>query len=165
MAYTFYHAGVLIGKSKLEDRSGNPRQRGGVFWPTPHGLELFPRLTGILTAGMALRAHMKELGLHEDEMDKDQVIDMLDNTPAGQKILDIGRTLSEVEVRAPDGRRLEFVSIGFNDMNEWLSVSPWESSDGVGKKVEVPPDAPRYTVSATFKHHTQGRPTMRPWKA
>jgi hypothetical protein len=165
MPYTFYHCGVLIGKSKLEDRNGNPRWRGGIFWPTPHGLELFPRLTGILTAGLALKAHMEAHGLHEDTMDKAEVVDLLDNTPAGQKIIDIGRTLSDVEVRAPDGRRLEWVSIGFNDMNEWRAISGEDSPDGIEKKAELPADGPRFLVSATFKHHAYGRPTVRPWRA
>ena len=162
MPYTFYHAGVLIGKSKLEERSGNPRQRGGLFWPTPHGLELFPRLSGILTAGCALKAHMDALGLHEDDMDSDEIVEMLDSTPAGQKFLDIGRTISEVEVRSPDGRRLEFASIAFTDMNEILSITPDEAPDGVGKRVELPADGPRFFVSATFKPHTIARTNARP---
>src|SRR4051812_12058348 len=51
MTYTFWHSGVLIGESELEDISDKPGQRGGTFHPTAYGLEIFPRLSGILSVG------------------------------------------------------------------------------------------------------------------
>jgi hypothetical protein len=162
MAYTFFHCGVLIGESDLEDTSRNPRQRGGVFWPTPHGLDVFPRLTGILTAGHALKAYMDANGLNEDELDPKQVEELLDSTPAGRKVIDIGRMLSDVEVRSPDGRRLEFASIAFIDSMEMRQfareVRPDSADDPPDLPADTPSDdpadAPRYMVSATFRHHT-----------
>jgi len=111
MTYTFWHSGILIGESDLEEKSDHPRQRGGVFRPTAYGLELFPRLSGILAAGHALKTHLEANGLSPDEMDRQQIDELLDATPAGQKIIDIGRTISDVEMRAPDGQWLEFESI------------------------------------------------------
>ena len=60
MAHTFWHSGILIGASDLEESSQHPRQRGGVFRPTAYGLEIFPRLTGILSAGHALKTHLED---------------------------------------------------------------------------------------------------------
>src|SRR4030095_4890247 len=106
----------------LEDTSDNPRQRGGVFRPTAYGEDVFPRLTGILSAGHALKTHLEANNLSPDELDADQIDELLDQTPAGQKVIDIGRMLSEVEVRAPDGKRLDFSSIAFIDPSEFDRV-------------------------------------------
>ena len=118
MTYTFWHSGILIGESDLEESSQHPRQRGGVFRPTAYGLEIFPRLTGILSAGYALKTHLDSNGLSPDDMEPEEIEELLDTTPAGEKIIDIGRMLSDVEMRAPDGRRLEFASIAFSDLAE-----------------------------------------------
>jgi hypothetical protein len=100
------------------------RPRGAVRQPRttrrhfpPHGLRArsFPRLSGILSAGHALKTHLDANGLDPDELERDEIDELLENTPAGQQIIDIGRMLSDVEVQAPDGRRLEFASIAFSD--------------------------------------------------
>ena len=150
MAYTFFHAGVLIGESNLEESSGKRRQRSGVFRPTPYGLALFPRLSGILSAGEALRAHLDERGLDPDTLAAEQVEELLSDTPFGQKIIDIGRMLSEVEVRASGGQRMEFASIAFNDIEESrrvLGLLDLRDSNGMIAGV---PAGPRYFVSLTF---------------
>src|SRR6185295_3577929 len=102
--------------------SENPGQHVGIFRPTAYGLEVFPRLTGILSAGYALKMHLEANGVSTDDMDGVDLDELFDSTPAGEKILDIGRTLSEVEMRAPDGQRLEFASIGFTDLAELQKV-------------------------------------------
>ena len=38
MTYTFWHSGILIGESDLEEAYDHPRQHGGVFRPTDYGL-------------------------------------------------------------------------------------------------------------------------------
>src|SRR5678815_4536973 len=111
MAHTFWHSGILIGESDLEESSHHPRQCGGVFRPTAYGLEILPRLTGFLSAGHALKTHLEANGLSAEEMRDAEIDDFLDATPAGKKLIDIGRTLADVEMRAPDGERLEFASI------------------------------------------------------
>jgi hypothetical protein len=150
MTYTFWHSGVLIGESELDELSPNPAQRGGAFHPTPYGLEIFPRISGILSMGHALKAHLEANGLDEEEMDKDQVIDLLENTPVGQRIIDLGKTLSEVEVHAADGTRLSFSSIAFSDLLELQRLArelDTGSAEDLGK---IEHDGPRYIVSATF---------------
>lgn len=152
MTYTFWHSGILIGESNLEERTDGPRRRSGVFRPTPYGLELYPRLCGVLTAGNALRAHFDAIGKSPEDLDPAEIETLLDTNPAGQKILDVGRMLSEVEMRAPSGNRLEWVSIGFIDTQEFQRL--FRETEGADYK--PPPawrsDAPRYFVSLTLRN-------------
>jgi len=150
MAHTFWHSGILIGESDLEESSHHPRQRGGVFRPTAYGLEIFPRLTGILSAGHALKTHLEANGLSPEAMEAGEIDELLDRTAAGRKIIDIGRMLSEVEMRAPDGRRLEFASIAFSDLAELQRLVRAMEVGAVHDLTDLPPDAPRYIVSATL---------------
>lgn len=150
MPYTFYHAGVLIGESDLEDVASK-RQRAGVFRPTAYGMDIFPRLTGILSAGHALETHLRENGLLLDDMERAEIEHLFDTTPAGQKIIDIGRMLSEVEIQAPNGTRKEFEQIAFIDQLEWKRVGKL-LSDPAAEVEEWPPGVPRYVVSVTLRN-------------
>jgi hypothetical protein len=162
MTYTFWHAGILIGESALEESSGRPRQRSGVFRPTAYGLDIFPRLTGILTAGHALKAHLDACGVDAEELKPDEIEELLDRTPFGQKIIDIGRMLSEVEMRAPSGQRVEFASIAFNDMEEARQL--FHAIEGGVR--DAPPEpasaGPRYFVSLTLGNRSSGKRRDRP---
>ena len=152
MPYTFYHAGVLIGESKLEDVRSK-RQRAGVFRPTPYGLDIFPRLTGILSAGHALETHLRENGLSLDDMERAEIDHLFDTNPAGQKIIDIGRMLSEVEIQAPNGDRKDFKQIAFIDQLEWKRVGKMLKDPAAKVEVEDwPAGVPRYIVSVTLRH-------------
>lgn len=155
MPYTFWYSGILIGDSDLEEQSINPRQHAGIFRPTAFGLEIFPRLTGILTAGHALKAHLDANGLCPETMEKREIQDWFDTTPAGQKVVDIGRTLSQVELRAPDGDTLPFASIAFTDWLELRTLMHELNLESESPVDELPPDAPRYVVSATFCDQTE----------
>lgn len=148
MTYTFWYSGILIGESDFEDPLDDPRRLSGTFRPTPYGEELFPRLTGVLSAGHALKAHLDAKGLDPDEMDGDEVDQLFETSEAAQKIVDIGRTLSEVETRAPDGTRVEFASIAFIDTQEIPRLLR-ELTGQTGDPAEVPVDGPRYVVCGT----------------
>lgn len=161
MAYTFWHSGVLIGESDLETASGHPGQRGGVFRPTAYGTEIFPRLSGTLTAMHGMRAHLEAHGVAPDEARPEQIAEIFDASPAGRKFLDIGRMLSEVEVRAPDGRRMEFASIAFSDPREIERLARELAVEGADELAELPPDAPHYIVSATFRAGTAAATSAR----
>jgi hypothetical protein len=154
MTYTFWYSGILIGESDLEEASNQPRQRGGVFRPTAYGLEVFPRLSGILSAGHALKTHLEQNGLSPDRMDQREIDELLDSTPAGQRIIDIGRMLSEVEMRASDGRRLEFASIAFSDLTEMQRLVREMEIGADHDLTDLPAEAPRYIVSATLRDDT-----------
>jgi len=157
MPYTFWYCGILIGESDLDGRRSSPHKRSGAFRPTPYGFELFPRLTGILSAGHALKKLLDEQGLDVDTMDKSQVESLFESTPAGQKIIDIGRTLSDVELRAPDGARLEFTSIAFTDLLEFRTLARELDGGSNEDPNEIPPGAARYIVSATLRGNAHQR--------
>lgn len=151
MPYTFWYSGILIGESDLDERRGHRRHRAGKFRPTPYGLEIFPRLTGILSAGHALKMHLDAHGLCTETMSKQQVQEVMEATPAGQKIIDIGRTLCDVEMRAPGGERLEFESIAFTDMLELRRLARELDGGSPAEPNDLPPRVPRYVVSATLR--------------
>ena len=157
MTYTFWHSGVLIGESDMEDATDHPGQRGGIFRPTAYGLEVFPRLSGILSAGHALKTHLEANGLSPEDMEGGEIEELLDTTPAGQKIIDIGRMLSEVEMRSPDGLRLEFESIAFSDLTEIERLFHEMELGPADDLTDLPSDAPRYIVSATWRDKRASR--------
>jgi hypothetical protein len=156
MTYTFWHSGLLIGESDLEQASGNPGQRGGVFRPTAYGLQIFPRLTGILSAGYALKLDLESQGVSEEALERGDFQEQFEASPAGAKILDIGRMLSEIEIRTSEGRRVEFTSIAFSDPSE---IERLFREMGLGSSdhlKDLPPEAPRYIVSATLRRGAPG---------
>lgn len=150
MAYTFWHCGILIGESAFEEMGDHPRQHFGSFRPTAYGLSLFPRLTGILTAAHAIKANLDAKGVVPDDLEPSEIEEILDTTPAGQKVVDLGRTLSQVEMRGPDGRRIEFASIAFSDALELQTLVRELEVEASANLADVPNDAERYVVSATF---------------
>jgi hypothetical protein len=154
MAHTFWHCGILIGESELEEDPNEGRHLAGVFSPSAYGLQIFPRLTGILTAGAQLKTYLETNGLSENEMDRTEVERLFDTTPAGQKIIDIGRTLCDVEMRAADGKRVEFSSIAFSDLLELRSLLHDLVPDGKHDLDDLPDEAPRYIVSATLRNES-----------
>lgn len=157
MPYTFWYSGILIGESDMEERPNGPRHRAGAFRPTAYGLEIFPRLTGILSAGHALRMHLDAHGLSPDTMDPREIEAVMDSTPAGQKIIDIGRTLCDVEMRGPNGTKLEFESIAFTDLREFARLARELATESDEEIADLPPGAPQYVVSATLCRKTRVR--------
>ena len=167
MAYTLWHSGIVIGTSEL-DRPGNPRQWAGIFHPTAYGLEIFPRLTGILSAGHELKKHLDAKGLSVEEIEPGEIEELMVTSSGGRKIIDLGRMLSEIELRAPDGSGVEFASIAFSDLLELQRLTRDMRLDCADNLRDLPPDAPRYIVSATFRSDkrrtTRGaRAWRRPW--
>ena len=152
MTYTFWYSGILIGESDFEEPTDDRRRMSGVFRSTAYGDEIFPRLTGVLSAGHALKTLLEAKGLDPDEMDGDDVEELFETSEAAQKIVDIGRALSEVETRGPDGTRLEFASIAFIDTLEIPRLLG--ELTGRADAVAVEPDGPRYMVSGTLLDET-----------
>ena len=155
MAYTIWHAGVYIGESDFEEGGGSPRQRGGVFRPTAHGLALFPYLSGMLAVANEFKLHLDSINRSADDLSDEEIREIFDTTPLGKKVLDIGRTLSEVEVRSPEGHRKEFASIAFSDLHEMKRLA--RDPNAAPSEEEAPPDGPRYMVSATFRYVLSNR--------
>jgi len=91
-------------------------------------------------------------------MGEDEIDDLLDATPAGKKIIDIGRMIADVEMRAPDGQRLEFGSIAFSDVLELQRLVHELVGDSGEDLPDLPADAPRYIVSATLRDEQSVEP-------
>jgi len=149
MPYTLWHCGVLIGDTDFEDSGRRPPQYVGVFRPTEYGRAVFPRLTGILTAASGLKDELEARGVSEDQMSPEHVANLLDSTPDGNKVLDIGKALSEVELRDPEGRPLEFKQIAFIDLTELAALSRKLGCNADMEWETLPPEAPQYVVSVT----------------
>jgi hypothetical protein len=152
MTYTFWYSGILIGESDFEDQTDDPRRMSGTFRPTSYGEEIFPRLTGVLSAGHALKNLLDAKGLDTDDMDGDQIEELFETSEAAQKIVDIGRAISEVETRSPDGKRLEFKSIAFIDTLEIPQLLRALSGQADGCPEEAA-EGSRYVVSGTLVDH------------
>lgn len=150
MPYTLWHCGVLIGETDFGNHGRRRRQWADVFRPTRYGLEVFPRLTGMLTAAADLKDEMKRRGIRDFEAE-DAAPDLFASTDAGKKVVDIGRHLSEVEIRDPSGARVEFASIAFMDLMELDALSRRLVGGTDNPGFASDPDAPRYIVSATFR--------------
>jgi hypothetical protein len=151
MSYTFYHCGIVIGHSDLEEPSAHPGLRGGVFWPTTYGLQLFPRLAGMLSAAHALSTHIEANDLCPDTVDEDVIDETLETTPAGRKILGLGRTLVDVEMRAPDSRRVELTWVAFTEPAEIRRLARELGVDAASDLPDLPPDAPQHIVSVMLR--------------
>ena len=150
MTYTFWHSGILIGESDLEGARDDTRLRVGIFRPTPYGIEIFPRLAGILSVAHALKVQRDAEGQCSDAMKAGELEGFLNATQVGETLAGIGRMLIDVEVRGPDGGRLECAALTFSDLEELKRVARELDVDAAGDLADLPSDAPRYIVSATF---------------
>ena len=146
MKYTFWHCGALMGDAQLRKNPANPRQVFGPFRPTEYGRTLLPQLTGILAAGAALKEEMEARGMSEDSLaSAEEVGQFLDQSPAGQRVMDVGRIISDMELRDHTGAQVPFQSIGFLDLASLaqLAIHP-------APNVRPPAPAFQVMVSATL---------------
>jgi hypothetical protein len=158
MAYTLWHRETLIGETDFEHENGEsaPQVGGrchlaGVFRPTPYGRRLLPRLCGILTAGMELKEELLRRGITADDVPPDTMAHVFETTDAGAHIIDIGRVLSEVELRDPGGVTLKVASMGFMDLAEVKSLSRKLGATETTDIDEVPSQVVEFLVSVTLR--------------
>ena len=163
MAHTLWHRGILIGETNFEcDGSGHARDSArshlaGVFRPTAHGRRLLPRLCGILSASADLKDELLRRGLDPDDPPPDRIHEVLENTSAGARILDVGRVLSEVELRGPTGAPMRVASMAFMDLAELSSLTTRLDCSAILDHEAVPPRVAEFIVSVTL------REPMAPW--
>jgi len=151
MTYTFLHCGVVMGESDLSAKTNRAGQRAGTFHPTDYGRTLLPRVTCILSASLALKSQfdsMQQAG-GKKELSPKELDVLLTESEAGRAMIDVGRVLSEVELRGPGGRRLEFASIAFSKVDELLRVGTTLGTK-VDQRQALPPDTPEFIVSVTL---------------
>lgn len=163
MPYTLWHRGVLIGETDFESERGenvaNDRpgfHLAGAFRPTAYGRRLLPRMCGILTAAADMKDELNRRGVDPDDMPPEELEDLFENTAAGAHIVDIGRVLSDVELRAPNGRTLPFASMGFLDLSELASLSRRVGCNETMDFHPLPPHAPEFLVSVTLRELAAG---------
>lgn len=160
MPYTLWHCGVLIGETDFEEeRGGAPESRerrhlAGAFRPTAYGRALLPRLCGILTADADLKDELARRGHDADDVPPELLQHLFETTAAGAHIIDIGRMLSEVELRTPSGGALAVASMGFIELAELAALSRRLARDVPVDFNAMPTDAPEFLVSVTLDEST-----------
>lgn len=122
MRHTLWHSGVLIGEARLRRSPANARQIFGELRLTAYGRELLPRLS-VLPAAAALTEELAARRAADPTLAGVPDVDLVESLPAGQRMVDIGRALSEVELRDPSGAVLEFETIAFLDLAELSALS------------------------------------------
>jgi hypothetical protein len=150
MTYTFLHRGVAMGESDLSHKTRRRGQRAGAFHPTVYGRTLLPRVVCILQVGLAFKSQLQSLKRTASDATPDEMNRLLYESEAGRAMIDAGRVLSEVELRGPDGRRMDFTSIAFSDIEEIRTVGKAIGARSVEKLNDLPPEAPEFIVSVTL---------------
>jgi hypothetical protein len=116
MKYSLWHCGVLMGDAHMRKNPTAPRQIMGQFRPTAYGRTLLPPLTGLLSAAAALKREMSVHGISEEALPEATALaQFLENSPAGQRMADVGRIIADLELRDPSGAPVAFETIGFLD--------------------------------------------------
>lgn len=103
-----------------------------------------------MTAAADLKEECLRRGLDPDDVPPDIMTHLFESTPAGAHIIDIGRVLTEVELRDPRGATLVVSSMGFMDLAELTSLSLRLGTKMVSLD-QLPPDAPEFIVSVTLR--------------
>jgi hypothetical protein len=160
MPYTLLHCGVFIGETDFEGEQRNGHHRAGIFRPTAYGRTLLPRLTGILTIGADLKDELRQRGVAENDMEREVAEELLETSPAGRRLIDLGRVLSDVELHGPGGERLEFASIAFMNMQELGRLTRRLDCPADVDFEALPEGAPEFLVSVTFRR-VLARPVRR----
>ena len=157
MRYTLWHRRQLIGETDFEQENGDTTPElgdrphlAGIFHPTDYGRRLLPRMCGILTAGFELKEELVRRGLPA-EPPAEVVEELFETTAAGAHIIDIGRVLSEVELRDPGGVTLKVASMGFIEMAELASLSRRLGVNETANLDQVPPEVAEFVVSVTLQ--------------
>ncbi|HKW49211.1 MAG TPA: hypothetical protein VJN70_17285 [Gemmatimonadaceae bacterium] len=166
MTYTLWHRKQLIGETEFEQER-HPPQMGegshlaGIFHPNDYGRRLLPRLCGMLTAGLDLKEELVRRGLPTEDPSPDVVEELFETTEAGAHIIDIGRVLSEVELRDPMGVTLKVSTMAFIDLAELATLSRRLGENETVDLEHVPPDVADFLVSVTLSDlSAECRPMM-----
>ena len=159
MKYSLWHCGVLMGNAHMRKSAERPRQVYGPFRPTAYGRTLLPQLTGVLSAGAALKQELSAKGMSEDSLaDASAVEDFLETSPAGQRMLDVGRIIADIELRDPAGVAAPFETIGFLDL---AGLRSWSGHPSAPVPGGLASGDSHVLVSATLANRSSGRMSQR----
>lgn len=143
--FTLYHLGQVVGTSDFDHPGAAPNQRVGAFEPTPYGLTILPRITGLLEAGLGLKRAMERAGIDPDG-DVDAIRAAFEELPEGRRVVDVGRAISELELRNEQGAVVTFTSLAISDVREMIALARGD------EPTDLPEDLGewRFLISATF---------------
>lgn len=146
-----------MGESDLSGKTFDPRHKSGDFHPTPYGRTLLPRVTGVLSAEMALVKHTESEIPNWRQLSPETLEPLLRESEAGRALTDAGRVLKEVQVRGPDGKPVEFGMIAFCDIDEFRRVSLALGTHSLEQLMNLAEGTPAFTVSLLLRHNAHSR--------
>lgn len=150
MPYTLWLNERLIGETEFEHPGPGAGQRLGAFRPTTQGSEALPAICGLLGATLALKREIQRRGLDPDQ-ESDAVLEVLEQTPEGERVMAIAKCLSELELRDPAGERLVIQSIAVTDVRELRALArPVGTRHDIASNANTADSKPRYLISATL---------------
>ena len=147
MPYTLSLNGVVIGETDFEHKGRGPRQQAGIFRPTPMGLEVLPKVTGMFAASLAFTRVLEKR--KSEIAGADAIAALMENTPEGQKLIEHAKVIDQLELRDPDGHLLAVESIAVSNLQELAELA----ASKLGKAVAR--GTPRYLISATIRSGSQ----------
>lgn len=163
MPYTLWLHGLLVGETDFEHPGPAPGQRLGAFRPTTAGLEVLPSICGLLAATVALKDEMERRGLVNPDDQADGMLEVLESTPEGERVVEIAKCLEQLELHDPNGIRLQFQSIAVSDLHELVQLGKLRASAVDEASETADESTPRYLISATFSAAaSSGRVQRRP---
>jgi hypothetical protein len=145
--FTLHHLGQEVGSTDFAHAGPAPNQRLGAFLPTPYGVALMPRIAGFLEAAFRLKRALEREGI-DPENDPEAVASALETLPEGQRVVDVGRATSELQLRNAHGVAVPFSMLMISDVREMVALTRLDA----GNLGTLPDDlgAWRYIISATF---------------
>lgn len=159
MTFTVWMHDRLIGETDFELAPIGER-RAGVFRPTQYGLSVLPGITCMFPALLELHAVCRRHGINPDDdaLTPDHPdLDFVSATPAGQRVIEAARYISQVELRDRTGRILPWEALMISDADEIANAVAHIEPDEV-EAVERPASPMRYFISATIKLEKRRRP-------
>jgi len=150
MAYQLLLRGQLIGETDLDYAGPGATQRLAFFHPTDRGRRELPRITGLMRAAFALKVAMERQGLDPDDMPADAVVDLLDRTMEGRRVVEVVKALDALELRDERGARLTFTAIAVSDLDELRDLCRDLRTRSVVPDTADVPESHRFLISATL---------------
>jgi hypothetical protein len=142
MPYTLLLHGVVIGETDFEHKGRGPRQQAGEFRPSPSGLEVLPQVTGMFAASLAFMRVVER----NTPSDREGALGLLETTPEGRRLIEHARVIEQLELRDPDGNRLDIESIAVSNLCELAALAA--SKLGKSNLGDVPP---KFLISVTVR--------------
>jgi hypothetical protein len=144
MPYTLSLNGVVVGETDFEHKGRGPGQQAGIFRPTPLGLDVLPRVTGMFAASLAFT---RVVGQRKSEIESAEgIVSLMENTPEGRQLIEHAKVIDQLELRDPDGHLLAVESIAVSNLQELAELAASKLGKAVARNAP-----PRYLISATIR--------------